>query len=395
MKTKQQKEKQTAVEYLRSIDETINIMESIQDATAREQEDLISTRPDTNYTDDEGVFNMDNLMDVDIEQNAEENTPQLYHAPVEELDDGDKSLITDEFVNMVKNWQDTVIDFSDIGPVATVIQNKLGYRQDIESFLKELINTAVEKQDSQSFAHGSQPVPGMKGRTPATGEEGGPADIAPVTASPTDAAPMDAAAPTDTMDIDPAAELVPELGSNELNPELGADIAPEVDADVAPEAEETEETDSEDDEKDIDSQLEAIREEYKGKKIDAQLESIKNDLLKSTEAKVESKELKAEQVKQTTAAKLESIAANYHAKEDAKIEAVTKEKKLEATLESIANDYHNGEKAKVEAVTKEQKLNATLESLVESYHKDAKKAKVRNASVRDEAKAKIQSISNK
>ena len=433
MKSKEQKEKQTAVEYLKSIDETINIMESIQDVTAQEQEVLIESRNKTSYTDDEGVFKMESLMDVDIQQNSEENTPQLWNEPVEDLDDTDKSLIADEFVNMVKNWQSEVIDFSDIGPVATVIQDKLGYRQPIEGFLSELINTAVEKQDSQAFAHGDQAVPGLKGRTDEMAEDGGPADVGPETVSPSDAAPMDDA----PMDIDPAAELAPEMG-DELAPEMGDELAPEMGDELAPEmgddelapemgddelapemgddelapemgeasdevaeevSEEAEEDDDED-EDDIDFQLEAIKTEYiakdKNKKIDVQLEAIKADLLKpkveAEEAPVE-EEAPAEeaQVEGKLEAVLESISKDFHKKEDAKVESVTKEKKLNATLESIANNYHNGEKVKVESVTKEKKLNATLESIANTYHK-TEKAKVEVIEKEQKLNATLESL---
>ena len=138
MKSKDNKEQQTAVEYIKSFDDTINIMESIGDTTSKEQEALIESRNDKDYLNTDGVFKMESLMDVDIPMNAEENTPQLYNEPVEELLEEDKSIIADEFVNMVKNWQSEVIDFSDIGPVATVIQDKLGYRQNIEGFLNEI-----------------------------------------------------------------------------------------------------------------------------------------------------------------------------------------------------------------------------------------------------------------
>lgn len=180
MKHQQNNDKEvSAIAFMRSFDETMNLMESIGDNTAKEQKVLQESAVHMeNYTDDEGVFDMESLLDVDV-SDTEENQPRLYNSPEEDLTDSDKQLIVDEFAEQLSNMHEEVIDFSDVGPIATVIQDKFGFKQNLDSFLTDLMTSAADKQDSQAFAHG-KPIPGVV----AAEEEGGPSDITPKQAAP-------------------------------------------------------------------------------------------------------------------------------------------------------------------------------------------------------------------
>lgn len=488
MKHQQNNEKEvSAIAFMRSFDETMNLMESIGDNTAKEQQTLQENAVSMeSYTDDEGVFEMDSLLDVDV-ADTEENQPRMYNAPIEDLTDSDKQLIVDEFANQLSKMHEEVIDFSDVGPIATVIQDKFGYKQNLEDFLTGLMTASADKQDSQAFAHG-KPVPGVE----ASGEEvaGGPADIEPEQAGPvtgeTEIMGDEAGLVADANDIaieqseesmpvmEEEPEVIPEMDELETieEPEEGETQAEQVVEEVTgidipneteeSESEEESEEESEDESEDeeLDVQLESIREKHLGKKdneamtegnygdeamtegdcgdeamtegedemsdsdvdaliegefednteaeLDAQLEAIKSNLLegeypstqnqddfekKADDAESSAKDGAEDMIDESdcdepnfdnetpasVVPQLESIANDYHAKEDAKIaeakaklEAIESEKKLDAKLESIANGYHNAEKAKLESAEAEAKLDEKLNTLAESYHASTK-----------------------
>ncbi len=117
------KSKMTALQFMKSYEDTMKIMESIGDRTAGEQKAIMESSMTDEYTDDTGVFDMDGLMDVNVSDEPQ-NQVRLYNSPVEELSDSDKALIVDEFANQISKMHQEVIDFSDIGPIATVIQTK-------------------------------------------------------------------------------------------------------------------------------------------------------------------------------------------------------------------------------------------------------------------------------
>ena len=56
---KNNQKKMSAIQFMKSFEETQNIMESIADRTANEQKAMLESIIDEeDYTDDEGVFNM-------------------------------------------------------------------------------------------------------------------------------------------------------------------------------------------------------------------------------------------------------------------------------------------------------------------------------------------------
>lgn len=343
MKHQQNNDKEvSAIAFMRSFDETMNLMESIGERTAEEQQTLQESAVQMeNYTDDEGVFSMGSLLDVDV-ADTEENQPRMYNSPVEDLTDSDKQLIVDEFAEQLSKMHEEVIDFSDVGPIATVIQDKFGFKQNLEDFLTGLMTSAADKQDSQSFAHG-KPIPGVAAAEMAGTagvEEGGPTDIEPEQAGP-DAAVGETEVMPPVMDEVPAMDVEEDLamGAEEVamaeegdtmegeplrEPEVDETEAEQVVEDVTgmeipegdvvsdteemaaglPDTEEEEEVESaeniaeeegeeeETGEPSLELQLEAIREKHLGGmalveatdeelSVDAQLEAIRDNLLEA------------------------------------------------------------------------------------------------------------------
>ena len=445
MKSKGSKnEKMTAIQFMKNYEETIAVIESIGDTTVEEQKVVLESANKLDYTDDAGVFKMESLMDVDIPVNDDAYQPQYYNSPVDELSDGDKSLIVDEFTNMLSKSHEEVIDFADVGPVATVIQNKFGFKQPLDDFLTELMTSAVDKQDSQGFAHGEE-VPGMKGRSDEMAEEGGPADIEPTQVSPVappedpaaiamdapmdlplDAAPMgddvisdevippvdeiapegeevaedviDDIAPEGDEVIDPVEEIAPEV--DEIAPEVDDEIAPEEVAEeiaeIAPEGEVSDdlEVDEEDDEEKKIPVVEAAEETPVVETPVVEAAAEETPVVEAPEVTpvVEAEEPKAEN---SVEVQLESIKKEYDEKvsPETQLEASeTKEEpvksEVEIQLESIATEYHEKEDAKVEAVETEKKLDAKLEAITNEY-KNGEQAKTEAVDAKSEAEQKL------
>ena len=141
--------KQSAVQFIRKMDNIIGIMEGIAQKTYETE----TTRLE-NMDDD--VFDINNLLNVKTID--EDDQPQLSINKPQELNDGDKAMITEEFVKILKKMPHDVIDFSDIGPIGTVIQTKLGFAQTLDGFLKDLISGAADAQNSQAIAKGNTTV---------------------------------------------------------------------------------------------------------------------------------------------------------------------------------------------------------------------------------------------
>lgn len=339
MKHQQNNEKEvSAIAFMRSFDETMNLMESIGDNTAKEQKTLQENAVSMeSYTDDEGVFDMDSMLDVDV-ADTEENQPRMYNTPIDELTESDKQLIVDEFADQLSKMHEEVIDFSDVGPIATVIQDKFGYKQNLEDFLTGLMTSSADKQDSQAFAHG-KPVPGVE----ASGEEveGGPADIEPDQSGPvsTGAEAMEHEAglvadanqiaidQSDDVEpvVDESNDVVdesneldmgfdtmeePEEGESEaeqtieemtnmdipnedesedgvISDDAGEEKAEEAEAEEveAEKAEEAEETDDDDD--DLSAQLESIREKYIGKEEECVTEGYSEEAMTESDEDID------------------------------------------------------------------------------------------------------------
>jgi hypothetical protein len=429
----QNKPTKSVFDFMKNYDKTLGIMESIGDQTAKEQKSLLESK-------DDSIFEMGDLLGVNISSNAEDMQPRMYNTPVEQLTDGDKSIIVDEFVNMLKNIHEEVIDFSDIGPVATVIQNKFGFKQNLEDFLTELVSTAVDRQDTQAFAHANT-VPGMKGQNlDPVAEEGGPADVAPNTVGVEQAVePMsdvsvdvnivpeigaevgtelpemidepvidDVAEPIaelpEMMDepvveepaVEDVAEVVPEVPATEdvlpveeIGEEVKEDETVETEVEETEEKEEVEETEEVEEEKEEEKKEEAVvesEEMVEEPSDEAQLESIKSEFMskkKSTQVEsVKKSPSETTDIKSSVDAQLEAIAEEYK-------KEVTKEEPCEKTEVVVECEDKKDSEDK-----KEDEIKAKLESIATNFHK-IEKAKLESIEKDNKIKATLESIAGK
>jgi len=458
MKTnKKENTTMSALQFMREFENTQKIMESIADNTVVQQKALMEAAfAGEDYTDDEGVFDMNSMLDVDVSDKPE-NQPRYYNSPVDPLSDSDKALIVDEFAKKLATMQNDIIDFSEVGPIATVIQNQFGFKQDVEKFLQDTIQKTSDWMRNQNNTQAN--TNGVAEQT-----DGGPADLKPETTSGPEGteggidgmgemgvegipAMTEVPAITDTVadasaivPPEPAmGDMVPPMGDDqgiegaEMPPMGGEDMPPMGDdqgiegveggegeeippmgdeapaipdetdeatetpaeetaehatgeeaPDEAPETEKPEakeepETDDDDDDED-DKLLESIRSDYKNASVKTQLESVKQTLIDNTPS--------IDAVK----AQLESISSNFHATENAKLEAVKQERYVTARLESIASNFKNAEKAKLEAIEHAKTVDARLQQLLESHQAKSVDGKS-NLTARLEAKDKIEKLS--
>ena len=425
----------SALQFMKEFENTQKIMESIADATANERKALMeSAMLGQPSVDNNGVFDMDSLLDVEVSDKPE-NQPRYYNSPIEPLSDSDKALIVDEFAKKLSTLQKDVIDFSEVGPIATVIKDNFGFKQDVEKFLQDTIQKTANWMKEQNKSE-AEPE-GVTANT-----DGGPTDIAPTTSGVDGGAGIEGGIPplvevpelTDTV-ADAEAIIPPEPAMGDDGMDMGLDGAEgiedlgdgtegiegdegleagiegdeAIEGDDGFEAIEGDEGDEaiEGDEGDDDGtegiegdegtepeiedetseEVEETDDEEDEEKL---LESIKTDYLKSRQVITESINV-VNKEKQLTA-RLESISGAYHARENAKIEAVRQEKQLKVQLESIANTYKAGVKAKFEAVAKEKKIDNKLNQLLESHKQKTSNDGKSNLTARLEAKEKIEKL---
>lgn len=412
----------TAIQRIMSFNQTMSIMEGITNQTVSEQKSLmegIADAPDYNG----GVFDMDKILDVDAGDSKFE--PQLYNAPVEELDADDKRLIVSEFAKELAKISDEVIDFGKIGAVATVIQSKFGFKQNLESFINELISGSATKQDSVAMAHGGSAEEVGEIADAQTGGEGSPTDIAPEKVDVGDDESEIPMGIEGLGDVTDELDSIPDMDMDEtvepmdvdsmVDDESFEDISEPEETEETPEEEALEHSDEavegemEDDDENlpvvtesIDAKLYAIKGKYiahmesaknsklnmiaealEERKIDVQLESIKSNLHnKKSETKIKmiteaiqerkldaqleaiKSKLKAKKVDVKKTVEVETAGMKKAvAKAEKVIEKLPKQKNLKAKLESISGHYHAQENAKVADKT----LTAKLESIATGY----------------------------
>ena len=354
MKSKQNDKKAvTAVQFMGMIDDTMATMEAIGQQTQQEETALLESMGG-NYVDDEGIFDMSNMLDVDIK--GEESQPQLYNEPRKELTDTDKALIIEELAQVMKDMPGDVIDFSDVGPIATVIQTKLGYNQPLDGFINDLISGAVDKQDSQSFAKG-EPVPGELDTQVAS------ADVAPVEdKAPTDVAPE--MAPAD--ETSPEAPVVDEMVATDISEDTNIvePVEMPVEEDVVEPIEDVVEEDVA-----MDDVAEPIEDDLE--EVSAELDDVSAEL-DEVEDKVEDKT--NEEVTEDIKEELDDVK-----EEVGDVEAEIVEEGLEnddddeldisAQLESIKNDYLDSVKS--DGVTIDALIESAQKELTEGYKKES------------------------
>ena len=441
---KHQENKETsAIAFMRSFDETMNLLESIGDQTATEQQSIEKDNESMeDYTNDEGLFNMNSLLDVEV-SDTEENQPRMYNTPNEDLTDSDKQLIVEEFADQLSKLHEEVIDFSDIGPIATVIQDKFGFKQNLEDFLSGLMTSAADKQDSQSFAHG-KPIPGVAASD--RPEDGGPADIAPEQSGPEPTTPeLEATPEVDSVPVPvPEVDSAPEALNTEENlvsdaedivnieeadtmegeplrePEVDESEAEQVvedttgieipEADIVTDTEEsasglnsdaidevdsnetTEDTDEEDTGEKSDSieiQLESIKnkllnDDSEKPSIETQLESIRKNLLESDYPSTQNQddfEKKASEAEDSAQKGAEDM------KEDDENTEVEPQMEAEDSLEELQNAA-----LEVEEST-EDDIMPQLEAISAKYH-DNENAKIENAKKEEAINTQLEAISS-
>ena len=426
----------SALQFMKEFENTQKIMESIADATANERKALMeSAMLDQPSVDNNGVFDMNSLLDVEVSDKPE-NQPRYYNSPIEPLSDSDKALIVDEFAKKLSTLQKDVIDFSEVGPIATVIKDNFGFKQDVEKFLQDTIQKTANWMNEQNKSE-AEPE-GVTANT-----DGGPTDIAPTTSGVDGGAgieggieggipplvevpeltdtvadaeaiiPPEPAMGDDGMDMGlDGAESIEDLGDGTEGIEgdegleagiEGDDGFEAIEGDEGDEGDEVIEGDEGDDddtegiegdegtepeiEDETSEEVEETDDEEDEEKL---LESIKTDYLKSRQVITES--INAVNKEKQLTARLESISGAYHARENAKIEAVKQEKQLKTQLESIANTYKAGVKAKFEAISKEKEIDNKLNQLLESHKQKTSNDGKSNLTARLEAKEKIEKL---
>jgi len=443
----------TAFQFMKEFENTQLIMESIADATAVERKALLESGFGGPSADTNGLFDMNSLLDVEVSDKPE-NQPRYYNSPVDPLNDSDKALIVDAFAKKLEEMKDDVIDFSDIGPIATVIKNSYGFKQDIEKFLQDTIqktsNWMTQQNNTEANTNG---VAEMK--------DGGPTDIKPQTSgidggdmgmgggdmgmgddmgmggegipameevpvlTDTDAVAEDIVPPElggdvgmgdEGMDLG-LGEDVPPVGDEGMDLGLGEDVPPvsddvgddvgvppvgddvggddvggdDVGEDVPPIEDETPAEEKKEEKKEGDK--EEGEEKEDDKETDELLESIMTDYQKSSKAK-ESVNAINESVEKSKAVKaqLEAISNTYHSKENAKVEAIKQDKMIKAQLESISSNYKATVNAKLEAIEKEKEIDGKLNQLLESHKQKTSTDGKTNLTARLEAKDKIEKL---
>ena len=413
-----EKKAMSAVQFSRKMSGIMNFMEGIASKTRETQDALLENI-------DPGVFDMSTMLDVNVQD--DDTQPLLTMRKPKELNDGDKAQIVEELAEVLKRMPGEVIDFSDIGPIATVIQTKLGFNQSLDGFINDLISGAADKQDSQSFAKGTS-VPGVQDSQSAGAlgqdTDKAPTDITPPKATITDA-PSEATIPAvdpmmgnvDPMmggDTLPTDDLSTQVGNElgdisfdapgdvsidapiENTPDLDIDLdtpAPDIDApapesDIDAPAPDVDDIDMEDD--DIDLEFSDIDDKGEGedkgedkddtkededetKKLEAQLEAVRdNFFLKTRTQKINNL---VESIKSKDPI-LESISTKFHAK----VNEENRNKAIKARLESIVSN------AKAE-----QKVQNILEGIAKKAKEESKKASFvkKNAPVAAPAVSKI------
>lgn len=403
----------TAIQRINSFNEAMSVMESITNSVANEQKAMLESitgSPDYNG----GVFDMDKILDVTAGSN--DNEVQLYNAPDEALTSDDKRLIVSEFAKELEKIKDEVIDFGKIGAVATVIQSKFGFKQNLESFINELINTSTANQDSVAMAHGKSAEIVGENIDTKVGEEGSPTDIAPekvtvdavetdipmgidvgteldeigseLDSTGTDLAPIEDLAPVDEVvepmsDLDTVAsdlasdstDVIPKVETEDKNEiaEENAEDAVEEGKEEESTEEETEETEDEKEENEnlptVNESIEARLAEIKSGYI-AQMEAQKGNKMKMIAEALESKKLDTQ---------LEAIKTKLKAK--TAIKESVKDKVVKVEPEGMKKSITKTEKI-VEKLPKQKNVKAKLESIVSAYHK------------KEELTAQLESISN-
>ena len=431
----------TAVQFMRNFDDTLARIESISDKTAVEQKTMLeSAQP---YTTREGLFEMAQLMDVAV---SDEHEIPIWNSEKPQLNEVDKGLIVEELAEMLKHMHEDVIDFSNIPAMSTVIQNKLGYKVNLDDYITDMITNAADWQDSQAFAHGRE-TPGVDEAEHTEFVEPEEGDR-----TPTDIAPKESGVGTgpeviEVGEVDDLGDLAgavagafggeeteigdefegetlgaEELGAgndegfegenladeNEFEPE---ELASEESEDDLLNEENKPRRNGEEEEEDLDDLLESIKATYENKtslmenligsaasmlskehSIDAQLESIRTSLLEGTEDETPLDE--CGMTENIGGVDIESLMQAAKNVKENNLHEAAEAMLTESKLNTLTESYHYNELAKIAQELKEENLNSMLESIANGYHseKEAQLEAVQHAIQLD---TQLEAITNK
>ena len=385
-----------ALQYMKEADAMQQLMESIADETIKQHGAMLENANfEDPTTDDDGVFDMNSMLDV-VGSDTEQNQPRIYNTPQEELTDEEKDLVVSEYQKYLSTIQDKIIDINNLDVAETVIKPIIGTTKPLVGFLADIINKATNYATSQNSVAASE----TGSADSAVAGNKSPADIAPQVDTGVDVGGIPATS-APSLDEVPAigdvsselskldTELGGSIGDNgalgdegitgipapESDLGLGADVAPEGDlgavvpeGDVAPEGdlgaeiapdvapegdlgENLEDAGEEDEVAGEDLEDAGKKDEVAGEDLedagedeedeDVKLEAIKNNYLNTlVESKIDSKleaiksKILTESVN-ATKAKLEAIASKYQQK----VMVESAEMKITAQLEAIAKKF--------------------------------------------------------
>lgn len=406
-------QKLSVMEGIEQMQKDMAIVESIVNDTIGEQKAVEAERQASYSPVDEDSWTSVVVSDTDDKQ------PRLYTTPVEELTDEEKSLVISDFAKMIRDLHKETITLADITPIATIIKDNRGLKQNIEEFIKGAILQSAENQDSAKYARAGQstglnmaegkPAPteaDAKVPSPAAGSGadalgaasiGAPEGMTVETPVPAEAEPVEEPAPevdSDAADlaavpgIDGGSDFeeapitaldVPEApAAEEEAPAEEAPVADEVAPveeaapveEVAPaEAEPVEEPAPVEEEAPVEEKAEVS-------------EEVKEDGEGDEEEKVEEED---DEVFESIKAKM-SAACKGGACKKANYAPEAAERALRARLEAIAADYHRKEERKKLLESAISRAKKTLQEGVEDKRRARLEAAVAKAKAARKAK---------
>lgn len=358
-------QKLSVMESIEQMQKDMAIVESIVNDTIGEQKEVEAEREASYSPVDE-----DSWTSV-VVSDTEDKQPRLYTTPVEELTDAEKSMVISDFAQMIRDLHKETITLSDIGPIATVIKDNRGLKQNVEEFIKNAILQSAENQDNAKYARAGQstglnmvegkPAPteaDAKVASPATGAGAFGAASVGAPEGMTANAPVPAAAEETAPEVDPdAADLaaVPGIdGGSDFEEapitSLGGDLAPtdEVKEEVPAEAEPVEEVPATDapvtDETAPIDEPAPISEEAPVEEPAPVEEETTVEETEDDEKKEDGEEEKDDEVFASIKEKMDAACKGGKCTKKYAPEAA--EKALRARLEAIAADYHRKEERK-------------------------------------------------
>ena len=404
-------QKLSVMEGIEQMQRDMAIVESIVNDTIGEQKAVEAERQASYSPVDEDSWTSVVVSDTDDKQ------PRLYTTPVEELTDEEKSLVISDFAQMIRDLHKETITLADITPIATIIKDNRGLKQNIEEFIKGAILQSAENQDSAKYARAGQstglnmaegkPAPteaDAKVPSPAAGAGAGALGAASIGAP--EGMTVETPVPAEAEPVEePAAEVDPDAADLAAVPGIdgGSDFeeAPITALDV-PEAPAAEE--------EAPAEAEPVADEAAPAEEEAPVEAepVEEPAPAEEEAPVEEKAEVSEEVKEDGEGDeeekveeeddevFESIKAKMNAAckggacKKANYAPEAAERALRARLEAIAADYHRKEERKKLLESAISKAKKTLQEGVEDKRRARLEAAVAKAKAARKAKVEAE-----